>query len=174
MGSPLSDEDWRLVSIGVANGGVGARSALEHAPAAYISSLALSQELCARIWSGFDEYDIDGGLRRSEAEFDLISGSNASIHGSSNTPSQKRSLFSGTPLPGPLLPQSHSWSRAWLSALPGSLESHRAGSQAASRRGAKLRHIALASKVLGCGQCLWDRSKLSSFRALQYVTSIYR
>ena len=91
VGSPLSDEDWRLASVGVANGGIGARSALEHAPTAYISSLAQSQELCARIWPGFDEYDIDGGLRSSETESDLISGilPSASIHGSSITPSQK-------------------------------------------------------------------------------------
>ena len=33
VGSPLSDDDWRVASIGVANGGLGARSALEHAPA---------------------------------------------------------------------------------------------------------------------------------------------
>ena len=70
---------------------IGARRALEHAPAAHISGLAQSQELYARIWPGFDEYDIDGGLRRSETESDLISGilPNASIYGSSNTPSQK-------------------------------------------------------------------------------------
>ena len=84
LGSPLSDDDCRLASIGVANGGIGARSASEHAPAACIStSLAQSQELCARMWPGFDEYDIDGGLRRSDTESDLISSilPNASIYG---------------------------------------------------------------------------------------------
>ena len=64
---------------------------LEHAPAAYVSSLAQSQELCARIWPGFDEYDIDGGLLRSDTESSLISSflPNANIYGSSDTPCQK-------------------------------------------------------------------------------------
>ena len=73
VGSPLSDEDWRLASFGVAAGGLGARSAVEHAPAAYVSILAQSQELCARIWPGFDEYDIDGGLQRADTESSLFS-----------------------------------------------------------------------------------------------------
>ena len=60
--SPLSEDDWRLASIGVAHGGLGARSALGHAPAACI---------CARIWPGFDEYDLDGGLMRSDVESSL-------------------------------------------------------------------------------------------------------
>ena len=49
----------------MANGGLGARSAFEHAPAAYISSLAQTQELCTRTWPGLDEYDLDGGLMSS-------------------------------------------------------------------------------------------------------------
>ena len=71
VGRPLSDDDWRLASIGVAQGGLGARSALEYAPAAYISSLAQTQELCTRIWPGFGEYDLDGGLMRSDVESSL-------------------------------------------------------------------------------------------------------
>ena len=45
VGSPLSDDDWRVASIGVASGGLVARSALEHAPAAYLSSLVQTQEI---------------------------------------------------------------------------------------------------------------------------------
>ena len=71
VGSHRSDDDWRVASIGVANGGLVARSALGHAPAAYISSLAQTQELCTRIWPGFDECDLDGGLMRSEVESSL-------------------------------------------------------------------------------------------------------
>ena len=92
VGSPLSDDDWRLASIGVAQGGLGARSALEHAPAAYISSLAQTQELCTRIWPGFGEYDLDGGLMRSDVESSLGASfflPNAGICHSSGTPSQK-------------------------------------------------------------------------------------
>ena len=72
-------------------GGLGARSAAEHAPAAYVSSLAQSQELCARIWPSFDEYDIDGGLMRSDTESSLLSSflPNADLYSSSDTPSQK-------------------------------------------------------------------------------------
>ena len=68
-----------------------ARSALEHAPAAYISSLALTQELCTRIWPGFDEYDLDGGLMRSDVESSLGASflPNTGIYNSSGTPSQK-------------------------------------------------------------------------------------
>ena len=91
VGRNLSDDDWRVASIGVANGGLGARSALEHAPAAHVSSLAQSQELCTRIWPGFDEYDLDGGLMRSDVESSLGASflPNAGIYGSSSTPSQK-------------------------------------------------------------------------------------
>ena len=34
IGRLLSDDDWRLASLGIAAGGLGARSAAEHAPAA--------------------------------------------------------------------------------------------------------------------------------------------
>ena len=114
---------------------------LEHAPAANISSLAQSQELSARIWPGFDEYDIDGGLMRSDMESTLTSCflRNANIYGSSCTAFQKslsakieartcRHLldqfsherhrvahFSLNCIPG---------AGAWRFALPNSLESH--------------------------------------------------
>ena len=71
--------------------------ALEHGvrlnmpPAAYISSLAQSPELCPNIWPGFDEHDIDGGLMRSDVESSLSDAflPNAGIYDSSCTPSQK-------------------------------------------------------------------------------------
>ena len=138
VGSPLSEEDWRIASLGVANGGIGARSALEHAPAAYISSLA--QELCARIWPGFDEYDIDGGFMRSDMESTLTSCfvPNANIYGASCTPSQKSlsAKIEARTCRHLLDQSSHERHRvahfslncipgagAWLFALPNSLES---------------------------------------------------
>ena len=141
IGDPLSDDSWRIASIGVSNGGLGARSAAEHAPAAYISSLAQTQTLCTLIWPAFDEYDLDGGLMRSEVESSLSSAflPNAGIYASSGSPSQKSlsakieakvchhlldapahdrhrvAHLSLNRLPG---------AGAWLFALPDSLESH--------------------------------------------------
>ena len=91
VGSLPSDDDWRVASIGVANGGPEATIALEHAPAAYVSSLAQTQELHTSIWPGFDEYDLDGGFMRSDVEPSLGASflPNAGIYNSSGTPSQK-------------------------------------------------------------------------------------
>ena len=63
VGSPLSDEDWRLASLGITSGGVGAHSASEHAPAAYVASFAACRDLCSVIWPSFDPLDIDEGCR---------------------------------------------------------------------------------------------------------------
>ena len=130
-----------LVSLGVAPGGIGARRAVEHAPAAYVSSLAQSQELCARIWPGFDEYDIDGGLQPADTEFSLLSSflPSANIYGSSNTPSQqslsaKIEVNTCRHLLDPSSRERHRLAHfglhrvpgagAWLFALPDSQESH--------------------------------------------------
>ena len=43
VGSPLSDDDWRLASLGTSSGRIGARSA--QAPAAYIASLSATAKL---------------------------------------------------------------------------------------------------------------------------------
>ena len=141
IGDSLADEAWRIATIGVANGGLGARSASEHAPAAYVSSLAQSQDLSTLIWPAFDEFDLDGGLLRSEVESSLKSSflPNAEIYDSSGSPSQKSlsakveatvchrllndpdqerhrvAHFGLNRLPG---------AGAWLFALPDSLESH--------------------------------------------------
>ena len=40
LGAPLSDDDWRLASLGITSGGIGARSASEHAPAACVGSFS--------------------------------------------------------------------------------------------------------------------------------------
>ena len=69
VGSPLSDDDWRLASLGM---GAGARSAREHAPAAYVASLTATAALSARIWPAFAEYDLDSDCFR-DAESELRS-----------------------------------------------------------------------------------------------------
>ena len=141
VGCQLTDDSWRIASLGVANGGLGLRSAAEHAPAAYISSLSQTQSLCASVWPAFDEYDIDGGLLRSEVESSLSSAflPNAGIYASAASPSQKSlsakieakvchhlldtqvqdrhrvAHLSLNRLPG---------AGAWLFALPDSAESH--------------------------------------------------
>ena len=141
VGGPLSDDSWRIASIGVANGGLGTRSAAEHAPAAYISSLAQTQTLCTLIWPAFDEYDLDGGLMRSEVESSLSSAflPNAGIYASSGSPSQKSlsAKIEAKVCHHLLDAQAHDRHRvahlslnrlpgagAWLFALPDSLESH--------------------------------------------------
>ena len=141
VGCRLTDDSWRIASLGVANGGLGLRCAAEHAPAAYISSLSQTQSLCVSVWPAFDEYDIDGGLLRSEVESSLSSAflPNAGIYASATTPSQKSlsakieakichhlldsqvqdrhrvAHLSLNRLPG---------AGAWLFALPDSAESH--------------------------------------------------
>ena len=54
VGSPLSSDDWRLASLGISAG--GARSAQQHAPAAYVAGLSATAALSDRIWHAFDEY----------------------------------------------------------------------------------------------------------------------
>ena len=71
--SPLSSDDWRLASLGISAGGIGARSAQEHAPAVHVAGLSATAALSARIWPAFDEYDLDSGCLRSDAEFELRS-----------------------------------------------------------------------------------------------------
>ena len=63
IGRPLSEDDWRLASLGVAAGGLGARCAAEHAPAAYVASFSACCELCGRLWPAFDPSDLDEGCR---------------------------------------------------------------------------------------------------------------
>ena len=91
IGRPLTGDDWRLASLGVAAGGLGARCAAEHAPAAYVASFSASRELCGRLWPAFDPFDLDDGCRLAAAE-DALRGaipSGASIYAVSDSPSQR-------------------------------------------------------------------------------------
>ena len=95
-------------------------------PRMYVSILVQSQELCTRSWPGFDEYDIDGGLQRSDTESSLLSSflSNADIYGSSNCPSQRSLRHRSATACRIFWPNWIPGAGAWLLALPDSLESH--------------------------------------------------
>ena len=91
VGSPLSDDDWRLASLGIASRGIGARSASEHAPAAHVASFAACRDLCCVIWPSFDPLDLDEGCRLGVTESalgDLIP-PGTSVYAESDAPSQK-------------------------------------------------------------------------------------
>ena len=122
VGSPLSDDDWSLASLGVS---VRASVLVARWSMPRPLGVAQPQELCTPMWSGFDEYDIDGGLQRSDTESSLLSSSfpNADIYGSlqhtlpekpvgqdrsTSLPQLVRS-FTGAPPPDTFLPG------AWLS-----------------------------------------------------------
>ena len=68
IGAPLSDDDWRFASLGISSGGIGARSAGEHAPAAFVGSFSACRDLCSAIWPAFDPLDLDEGCRFAAAE----------------------------------------------------------------------------------------------------------
>ena len=54
IGRPLSVDDWRLAPLGVAAGGLGARCAAEHAPAAYVASFSACRELRGQLRPALD------------------------------------------------------------------------------------------------------------------------
>ena len=54
IGRPLSEDDWRLSSLCIAAGGLGARCASEHAPAAYVASFSACRDTCCVLWPAFD------------------------------------------------------------------------------------------------------------------------
>ena len=91
IGRPLSEDDWRLASLGIAAGGLGARCAAEHAPAAYVASFSACRELCGQLWPAFDPFDLDEGCRLAAAEEALRGAipSGANIYAVSDSPSQK-------------------------------------------------------------------------------------
>ena len=62
IGRPLTEDDWRLASLGIAAGGLGARCAAEHAPAAYVAGFSPCRELCGQLWPAFDPFDLGRGL----------------------------------------------------------------------------------------------------------------
>ena len=91
VGAPRSDDDWRLAFLGISSGGIGARSACEHAPAAYVGSFSACRDLCAAIWPAFDSLDLDERCRLAAAESALSASipSGTSVYAESDTPSQK-------------------------------------------------------------------------------------
>ena len=91
IGRSLSDDDWRLASLGIAAGGLGARSAAEHAPSAYVASFSACRELCGLLWTDFDPLDLDDGCHLAAAESSLPSviPSGANTHSESDSPWQK-------------------------------------------------------------------------------------
>ena len=78
-------------SLGVSDGGLGARSAVEHALAACVASFSACRDLCGLLWADFDPLDLDDGCRLSAAESSLRSviPSGANIRAESASPSQK-------------------------------------------------------------------------------------
>ena len=112
--SSLSDDDWRLASVLVARWGMPCPP----------RSPAGSQELRTQIWSGFDEYDIDGGLQRSDTESSLFSSFQRRYlrvlqhtlpekpvgQDRSNSLPQLVGSVTGALQPDTFLPQSNSWS----------------------------------------------------------------
>ena len=91
IGRPLSGDDWRLASLGIAAGGLGARCAAEHAPAAYVASFSACRGLCGQLWPAFDPFDLDEGCHLAAAEDALRSviPSGAKVYAESDSPSQK-------------------------------------------------------------------------------------
>ena len=91
IGRSLSDDDWRLASLGITAGGLGARSAAEYAPAAYVASFCACRDVCGLLSTDFDHLDLDDGCRLSAAESSLrsIIPSGANIYAESDSPSQK-------------------------------------------------------------------------------------
>ena len=74
VGSPLSEDDWRLASLGTSAGG-NRRSLGSGTPLPRLTSQACPPRaaLSTRICPAFDEYDLDSGCLRSDAEFELQS-----------------------------------------------------------------------------------------------------
>ena len=70
-------------------GGIGARSAREHAPAAYVGTFSACRDLCSATWSAFDPLDLDEGGRLAAAEGGLGASisSGTNVHAESDAPS---------------------------------------------------------------------------------------
>ena len=77
--------------LGIAAGGLGARCAAEHAPAAYDARFSACRELCGQLWPAFDPFDLDEGCHLAAAEEALRSAipSGANIYAESDSPSQQ-------------------------------------------------------------------------------------
>ena len=64
IGTLLSDDDWRMASLGITSGGHGARSAAEHC-----------RNLCTQFWPASDHLDLDDGGHLAAAEVSLLTSS---------------------------------------------------------------------------------------------------
>ena len=64
---PLPDQAWQQASLCTSAGGLGLRSAVAHAAAAYVASLAAVQDMCGELDPGFRR-DWDGSGFRSAAD----------------------------------------------------------------------------------------------------------
>eukprot|EP00973_Karenia_brevis_P064283 8932044-Karenia_brevis.AAC.1 len=53
-GGKLGERNWGLAQLSIANCGLGIRDPVRHASAAYLASLAHTQQLCLKIDVGFD------------------------------------------------------------------------------------------------------------------------
>ena len=141
IGRPLSGDDWRLASLGIAAGGLGARCAAEHAPAAYVASFSACRELCGQLWPAFDPFDLDEGCHLAAAEEALRSAipSGANIYAESDSPSQRSlsGMIEAQSVSGifgdPTLPRHRRLhleacrvpgAGAWLTANPSCVDSH--------------------------------------------------
>ena len=66
LGSPVTDQQWQQAKLPVAMGGLGLRAAVDHAPAAYVSSFLSSKSLVSQLLSNtqqqaeVDEAELDG------------------------------------------------------------------------------------------------------------------
>ena len=91
IGRPSSGDDWRLASLGIAAGGLGARCAAERAPAAYVASFSARRDTCCLLWPAFDPFDLDEGCHLAAAEEALRRSipPGANMYEESDSPSKK-------------------------------------------------------------------------------------
>ena len=168
IGRPLSVDDWRLASLGVAAGGLGARCAAEHAPAAYVASFSACRELCGQLWPAFDPFDLDEGCRLVAAE-DALRGaipSGVNIYAVSDSPSQKSlsGMVEAQSVSGifgdPTLPRHRRLhleacrvpgAGAWLAANPSCIDSHVSSPLFRVALQRRLRwHCGIATRLAAC------------------------
>ena len=168
-GRPLTEDDWRLASLVVAAGGLGARCAVEHAPAAFVASFSACRELCGRLWPAFDPFDLDEGCRLAAAE-DALRGaipSGASIHAVSDSPSHRSlsgmveaqsvsGIFGDSTLPRHRCLHLEACrvpgAGAWLTANPSCIDSHISSPLFRVALQRRLR-IPLWDRDTACGMC---------------------
>ena len=73
VGTEIDPRGWKQAQIGIKSGGLGLRSAEEHASSAFIACVSGCAAICSEIDPHFDPEDIDGHLFLQEARQDLSS-----------------------------------------------------------------------------------------------------